>query len=126
MLGLLLSFQSAGDIVCQEAALLCMPACMELADYATVKETLVPKLHSVCLSTTAAAVRSSALLCMAKCAAKLDREEAMKMLQTATQVCSLFLSAGATNATFASCTVGKNIDKAHSKVGSVITCVSCG
>lgn len=63
-----------------------LPAVAQQTEYATVKTELLPRVHSLCLKTTSASVRVNSLNCMARLAARLDEDEAAKMLQTAGKV----------------------------------------
>lgn len=64
-----------------------LPLVAEQTEYSTVKGELLPRMHSLCLKTTSASVRLNSLTCMARLAARLDEDEAGKMLQTAAKVC---------------------------------------
>lgn len=63
-----------------------LPAVAQQTEYATVKAELLPRMHSMCLKTTSASVRANSLTCMARLAAGLHEDEAVKMLQTAGKV----------------------------------------
>ena len=78
-----------GDTRCQEEVLKQLPAVAQQTEYTTLKAELLPRMHSLCLKTTSASVRVNSLTCMAKLAARLDEDEAAKMLQTASKVHSL-------------------------------------
>ena len=63
-----------------------LPAIAEQTEYTTLKGELLPRMHTLCLKTTSASVRVNSLTCMARVAARLDEDEAGKMLQTAGKV----------------------------------------
>lgn len=69
-----------------------LPGVAQQTDYAALKAELLPRMHSLCLKTTSASVRVNSLTCMAKVAARLDEDEAAKMLQTAAKVGLLLLT----------------------------------
>lgn len=76
----------AGDPRCQDEMLKQLPLVAEQTEYTTLKAELLPRMHALCLKTTSASVRVNALTCMARVAARLDEDEAGKMLQTAGKV----------------------------------------
>lgn len=82
----------AGEPRAQDEMLKQLPLVAEQTEYSTVKAELLPWMHTLCLKTTMASVRLNSLKCMAKVAAKLDEDEAGKMLQTAAKVNCLSLS----------------------------------
>lgn len=82
----------AGEARCQDEMLKQLPLVAEQTEYSTLTAELLPWMHTLCLKTTMASVRVNALRCMARVAARLDEEEAGKMLQTAAKVCHLSLS----------------------------------
>lgn len=63
-----------------------LPAVAEQTEYATLKGELLPRMHQLCLKTNSASVRVNSLVCMGKVSARLDEEEAGRMLQTAAKV----------------------------------------
>ena len=63
-----------------------LPSVAEQTEYTTLKTELLPRMHTLCLKTTSASVRVNSLTCMARVAARLDEDEAGKMLQTAGKV----------------------------------------
>lgn len=81
----------AGEPRCQDEMLKQLPLVAEQTEYSTLRAELLPWMHTLCLKTTMASVRVNALTCMARVAARLDEEEAGKMLQTAAKVCHLLL-----------------------------------
>ena len=78
-----------GEPRCQDEMLRQLPSVVEQTEYSTLKADLLPRMHTLCLKTTSASVRVNSLTCMGKVAARLDEEEAGKMLQTAAKVSSL-------------------------------------
>lgn len=78
-----------GEARCQDEMLRQLPSVVEQTEYSTLKAELLPRMHTLCLKTTSASVRVNSLTCMGKVAARLDEEEAGKMLQTAAKVSSL-------------------------------------
>lgn len=82
----------AGEPRCQDEMLKQLPSIAEQTEYSTLKADLLPRMHALCLKTTSASVRVNSLTCMAKVAARLDEDEAGKMLQTAGKVSCLDLS----------------------------------
>lgn len=76
----------AGDTRCQDEMLKQLPSVAEQTEYTTLKTELLPRMHTLCLKTTSASVRVNSLTCMARVAARLDEDEAGKMLQTAGKV----------------------------------------
>ena len=81
----------AGDPRCQDEMLKQLPMVAEQTEYTTLKGELLPRMHALCLKTTSASVRVNALTCMARVAARLDEDEAAKMLQTAAKVGHILL-----------------------------------
>ncbi|KAL3160085.1 hypothetical protein ABBQ32_010866 [Trebouxia sp. C0010 RCD-2024] len=79
----------AEDPRCQDEMLKQLPLVAEQTEYTTLKAELLPRMHALCLKTTSASVRVNALTCMARVAARLDEDEASKMLQTAGKVSSV-------------------------------------
>ncbi|KAL0038526.1 hypothetical protein WJX77_009542 [Trebouxia sp. C0004] len=86
MLPLLLRAAQQGDPRCQDEMLKQLPTVAEQTEYTTLKSELLPRMHSLCLKTTSASVRVNSLTCMGRIAARLDEDEAGKMLQTASKV----------------------------------------
>ena len=82
----------AGEPRAQDEMLKQLPLVAEQTEYTTLKAELLPWMHTLCLKTTMASVRVNSLKCMAQVAAKLDEDEAAKMLQTAAKVRCLLLS----------------------------------
>ena len=76
----------AGESQCQDEMLRQLPAVAEQTEYAVLRSELLPRLHTLCLKTTSAGVRVSALTCMGRVAPRLDQDEAGQMLQTAAKV----------------------------------------
>jgi len=79
----------AGDPRCQDEMLKQLPPVAEQTEYTTLKSELLPRMHTLCLKTTSASVRVDSLTCMGRIVARLDEDEAGKMLQTAGKVCLL-------------------------------------
>ena len=79
----------AGDPRCQDEMLKQLPPVAEQTEYTTLKSELLPRMHTLCLKTTSASVRVNSLTCMGRIVARLDEDEAGKMLQTAGKVCLL-------------------------------------
>lgn len=77
---------AAGEPRSQDEMLKQLPLIAEQTEYTTLKAELLPWMHTLCLKTTMASVRVNSLRCMAQVAAKLDEDEAGKMLQTAAKV----------------------------------------
>lgn len=86
MVPLLVKAADQDDPRCQDEMLKQLPLVAEQTEYSTVKGELLPRMHSLCLKTTSASVRLNSLTCMARLAARLDEDEAGKMLQTAAKV----------------------------------------
>jgi hypothetical protein len=82
-------YDVAGDPRCQDEMLKQLPSVAEQTEYTTLKSELLPRMHTLCLKTTSASVRVNSLTCMGRLAARLDEDEAGKMLQTAGKVCLL-------------------------------------
>lgn len=82
----------AGEPRSQDEMLKQLPLIAEQTEYTTLKAELLPWMHTLCLKTTMASVRVNSLKCMAQVAARLDEDEASKMLQTAAKVRCLSLS----------------------------------
>ena len=76
----------AGDPRCQDEMLKQLPPVAEQTEYTTLKSELLPRMHTLCLKTTSASVRVNSLTCMGRIVARLDEDEAGKMLQTAGKV----------------------------------------
>lgn len=53
--------------------------------YSVLKESLVPRAHSLCLQTTSSGVRVAALALMEKLTVRLDRREAERLVETCVQ-----------------------------------------
>ena len=51
-----------------------------------MRVALLPRVHTLCLATTSAGVRAHSLLLLARAVARMEREEADKILQTVAQV----------------------------------------
>ena len=85
----MVKYAVAGDPSCQDEMLKQLPSVAEQTEYSTLKSELLPRMHTLCLKTTSASVRVNALTCMGRIVARLDEDEAGKMLQTAGKVCLL-------------------------------------
>ncbi|KAA6417121.1 MAG: kinase family, partial [Trebouxia sp. A1-2] len=86
MVPLLLRAAEQGDPRCQDEMLKQLPSVAEQTEYTTLKSELLPRMHTLCLKTTSASVRVNSLTCMGRIVARLDEDEAGKMLQTAGKV----------------------------------------
>lgn len=89
MVPLLVRAAEQGDPSCQDEMLKQLPSVAEQTEYSTLKSELLPRMHTLCLKTTSASVRVNSLTCMGRIVARLDEDEAGKMLQTAGKVCAV-------------------------------------
>ncbi|KAK9813184.1 hypothetical protein WJX72_010231 [[Myrmecia] bisecta] len=88
----------SGDARAQEEALKQVPALVQACDWSVLQADLLPRMHGLCLSTTSAAVRIRAILSLDMLAPRMNKEEAVKTLQTVAQVTSVDKSPGTTMA----------------------------
>ncbi|KAL0052017.1 hypothetical protein WJX82_006565 [Trebouxia sp. C0006] len=86
MVPLLVRAAEQGDPRCQDEMLKQLPPVAEQTEYTTLKSELLPRMHTLSLKTTSASVRVNSLTCMGRIVARLDEDEAGKMLQTAGKV----------------------------------------
>lgn len=59
-----------------------LPPLLEILDYNTIKRWVAPRLHALCMNTTAAPVRINSIVAMAHMVPKVDTDELAKMCDT--------------------------------------------